>query len=97
MNNDINKSSILAPLPTGEAATCFTFINVPTVPLPSSKYGCTLSHAVFSINAIIAGVANTSRAPLPITFAVFSSVTIISCVPFTPSFNICNTPFLILH
>ena len=52
-------------MPTGEAATCFTFINVPTVPLPSSKYGCTLSHAVFSINAIIAGVAITSRAPLP--------------------------------
>ena len=67
---------------------------VPTVPLPSSSSDATLSKAVFSISAIIAGVANTSIVPLPIAFAVLSKVTVISFLPLIPACNISVSLYL---
>ena len=71
-------------IPTGVADRCFMFTNVPTVLCPSSRYGATLSLAVFSINAIIAGVASTANEPLPNASAVSFAVTVISPCPIIP-------------
>ena len=60
----------------------------------SSSSGATLSKAVFSISAIIAGVANTSIVPLPIAFAVLSKVTVISFLPLIPVCNISVSLYL---
>ena len=81
-------------MPTGVAETCLISSAVPTVPLPSSSSDATLSKAVFSISAIIAGVANTSIVPLPIAFAVLSKVTVISFLPLIPACNILVSLYL---
>ena len=81
-------------MPTGVAETCLISSAVPTVPLPSSSSDATLSKAVFSISAIIAGVANTSIVPLPIAFAVLSKVTVISFLPLIP---VCNISVSLYH
>lgn len=51
------------------------WMEAPTVELPSSNWSFTAFMAAFSINATIAGVANTGRSPEPIVSAVFSGVT----------------------
>ena len=66
--------SHVTSMPTGVAAEWATSRWVPTVLEPSSRKGATLVLAVASINAIMAGVANTSRVPLPNARAVFDSV-----------------------
>lgn len=55
---------------------------------PSSRKGATLVLAVASISAIIAGVANTSRVPLPNARAVFDSVTDTVLDPLIPMLSI---------
>jgi len=64
--------------PRGLAAVWFMFIAVPTDVNPSSKVSDKTLHAARSISAIIIGVANTSKLPQPIAFAVlvFSTVTV---------------------
>ncbi len=57
---------------------------VPTVEKPMSRYGPTLSDAVFSMRAIIEGVANTGRSPLPTVEARFPSSTVTDCAPLIP-------------
>ena len=53
-------------------------IEIPTLVSPSGKSSIFI--AVFSINATNAGVAKTGRVPEPSFSAVWSSVTVISCV-----------------
>ena len=49
---------------------------IPTVPSPSSKWGCTAACAASSIRVHIAGVAKTSKEPDFIVFAILDSVTV---------------------
>lgn len=49
---------------------------MPTVPSPSFNSGCTAACAASSISAHIAGVANTSREPDFIVFAILDSETV---------------------
>lgn len=67
----INSVSHFTAIPTGVGDTWLMSSFVPTVHCPSSRYGATLRHAVSSIKAIIAGVANTASVPLPTAAAVF--------------------------
>ena len=60
---------------------------VPTVVIPSSRYGSNSLQAAFSTIAAAAGVAKTSNAPLPMLRAVLLSVTIVLTSAFMPVFN----------
>ena len=61
----VSSVSMRTSMPSGVAATWLTFTSVPTVVLPSSSSPATLPAAVFSMAAIIIGVANTDTRPLP--------------------------------
>ena len=63
------------------------------MPSPSSSPEATLFHAVISISAVMAGVANTSRVPLPMAFAVLDSVTRTSSLPLIPAVSMFFPPF----
>ncbi len=71
--------------PTGEGAECEMSRRVPTVLCPSSRKEATLSDAVASMSATIAGVANTWRVPLPIAAAVLPSSTTMDFLPLIPA------------
>lgn len=71
-------------MPMGVADECAMSRCVPTVLRPSSRYGATLSFAVFSMSVTMAGVAKTSRSPLPKEEAVFSLVTVTDDLPLIP-------------
>jgi len=78
-------------IPTGVADEWAMSRCVPTVLDPSSRKGATLSLAVLSISAIIAGVAKTGSVPLPTDAAVLPSSTVILCSPLMPGLNM-QTP-----
>lgn len=82
----ISTSSVsqVTSMPTGVAEECATSRRVPTVLDPPSRCGATLPLAVASMSAIMAGVANTGRDPLPTAMAVLSSVTGTVLVPLMP-------------
>ena len=79
-------------MPSGVGASCEMSKWIPTVPSPASKYGATLVHAVFSMRAIIAGVANTSSVPLPIVFAELDSSAVTFQVPLIPTSKLISVP-----
>lgn len=74
----------VADIPTGVAAEWATSRCVPTVLDPSSRKGATLSLAVASMSAIIAGVAKTGSVPLPSASAVLFCVTSTVFSPLMP-------------
>ena len=78
--------SQVAVIPTGVADVCAISRCVPTVLVPSSRKGPTLSLAVCSMRAIMAGVAKTGRFPLPRAIAVLDSVTSTDLLPLIPVF-----------
>ena len=72
---------------TGVEDICFTEMTVPTVSSPSSRNCAAQRVAASSIKAIMAGVAKTSRFPLPIALAVLLPVTVVCAEAWVPTIN----------
>lgn len=73
--------------PKGDGLRCEHEIIPPTVVLPSGNSAATVFIAAFSMRAVIAGVASTSRSPEPMLRAVRISATVRREVWESPSFN----------